>query len=163
MAWKDKDKEREYKQRYYLENKEAIDARNKAYADRNKHLQKARGAKYYAANKEKVLARTLKHQKDNPEAGRRYARKQRLRKKYGLSLQDYDDMLASQQGKCAICGVELELMGRSRRAVCVDHDHDTGSVRELLCGACNKGLGSFQDDPTLLCRAAVYITVHKGN
>lgn len=80
---------------------------------------------------------------------------QRRLKQYGLSLEEYEDMLESQDWRCAICGKEPERL-------CVDHDHDTGSVRGLICQSCNKGLGFFRDQPELLELAATYLREHGG-
>lgn len=62
-------------------------------------------------------------------------------------------MLAFQDGLCAIC--------RTAPAVHVDHDHETGAVRALLCFNCNGGLGQFKDDPYLLRMAAFYVEHHR--
>ena len=62
-------------------------------------------------------------------------------------------MLEQQDGLCAICGVAP--------AVHVDHDHETGQVRALLCFNCNGGLGQFKDDPYLLQMAAFYVEHHR--
>lgn len=90
----------------------------------------------------------------NPEkraiAGRRY----RLKKKYGVSLEDYELMLASQGGVCAICA---EAPGKG--VLHVDHCHTTGRVRGLLCHKCNKALGLFADSPERLHSAATYLRV----
>ena len=75
-----------------------------------------------------------------------------LRRRYGITAEEADAMLASQGGKCAIC--------RSAPAVHVDHDHDTGAVRALLCFNCNGGLGQFKDDPYLLQMAAFHVEHH---
>ena len=62
-------------------------------------------------------------------------------------------MLAEQGGLCAICGVAP--------AAHVDHDHETGAVRALLCFNCNGGLGQFKDDPAVLRAAAGYVEEHR--
>jgi hypothetical protein len=67
-------------------------------------------------------------------------RDQQLRRDYGISLQDFDAILAHQGGACAIC------RERFTRTPHVDHDHDTRVVRGLLCSQCNRGLGCFDDD-----------------
>lgn len=82
-------------------------------------------------------------------------RKARL-KKYGLTLEQYDEMLIAQDGGCAICG-ESESSGKS---LSVDHDHKTGQVRELLCRKCNSTLGYMREDPQLLMAAATYLMKH---
>ena len=78
-----------------------------------------------------------------------------LRKKYGISLRDYDAMYAEQCGKCAICGIDE---GRTpRQTLFVDHCHLTGRVRGLLCHHCNSGLGHFMDDLNCLKGAISYL------
>lgn len=82
----------------------------------------------------------------------------RLRANYGLTLAQYETMLAAQGGGCAICGAppsSTQNYGRERLAV--DHDHSSGAVRGLLCAACNKGLGHFLDSVESLARAIVYL------
>lgn len=69
-----------------------------------------------------------------------------------LTNQEYRRMLASQGGACAICGVRPR-----RRRLAIDHDHETGAIRGLLCGNCNLGIGHFADDPGLLQKAASYL------
>ena len=79
-----------------------------------------------------------------------------LRRKYGITLEEYDALLAEQGGACAICrrpptdGISLH----------VDHDHKTGARRALLCFRCNNSLGDLEDDPDLLRRAAAYLDAH---
>jgi hypothetical protein len=79
-----------------------------------------------------------------------------LRTQYGISLEDYDAMLAQQGGVCAIC------RKRSAKRLCVDHCHVTRTVRGLLCKKCNFGLGHFSDDPDLVDAAAVYLRRASG-
>jgi len=69
---------------------------------------------------------------------------------YGISIKDYEDLAAKQKDSCAICethGIKLF----------VDHCHDTGEVRGLLCHTCNAGLGMFKDSPTFLTKAKEYL------
>ena len=75
------------------------------------------------------------------------------RKTYGITLADYDEIIEQQGGRCAIC-FSFPYAGR---ALCVDHDHVTGAVRGLLCDACNRGIGFFQDEPELLRVAIAYL------
>lgn len=81
-------------------------------------------------------------------------RKYYLKRKYGITLEDYNRMLLEQEGRCAIC---KELPTGEQPWLHVDHSHETGQVRRLLCFTCNVGLGSFQDDPDLLSKAIVYL------
>jgi hypothetical protein len=76
-------------------------------------------------------------------------------RRLGITVDDYDDMLRRQNGRCAICGA-TEPGGNHRRWP-IDHDHDTGRVRGLLCAACNNGLGLFRDDVDALLAAVDYL------
>ncbi len=78
----------------------------------------------------------------------------RIERRYGLSASDYDALLAAQEGCCAICHRHAELLGRP---LAVDHDHETGRVRGLLCDDCNLGLGKFADRIALLEDAVAYL------
>ena len=88
--------------------------------------------------------------KYDPEKFRDY----QLRRKYGISAVEFDALLAAQGGGCAICSVAVN---QDANSLAVDHCHTTGVVRGILCGRCNKALGLFQDDPTLLERAVIYL------
>jgi len=81
-----------------------------------------------------------------------------LKKKFGISLNDYHEMLNKQSGRCAICGTDNP-SGSGKKIVhfAVDHDHNTGKNRSLLCINCNQGIGHFFDSPTLLRQAAEYL------
>lgn len=86
-----------------------------------------------------------------------WRRNKDMRIKYGIDSEQYAAMLLSQRGRCAICG---EAPSRSRGPsgrLHVDHDHDSGRVRGLLCGRCNPGLGYFKDDPARLRAAVRYL------
>ena len=76
-----------------------------------------------------------------------------LRKTYGITIEDYNELFTSQGGACWICGG-----GTSKRYLATDHDHKTGEVRGLLCATCNKTLGKFRDDPQRFLAAADYLT-----
>lgn len=75
-----------------------------------------------------------------------------LRRRYGITLESYEYLLKQQQGKCAICEDD-----DNGRALAVDHDHNTGKVRGLLCTNCNNGLGRFKDNPERLRAATLYL------
>lgn len=89
-------------------------------------------------------------------------RRHRLKKSFGLTLEEYRDMVEAQGGVCYICK-RPEVTDRRGRVIdlAVDHDHATGQVRHLLCGNCNKGLGNFQDSPELLASAILYLRSHR--
>lgn len=86
---------------------------------------------------------------------RRCVRDEYLRGAYGITIDNYEDLLENQNFRCAICGVpETEVRNSLLN---VDHSHSTGQVRGLLCQSCNMALGQFQDDPSILFRAASYL------
>ncbi len=77
-----------------------------------------------------------------------------LKHQYGITIDQYDLILAAQDGKCAIC---CSVFGADEKSPRVDHDHKTGVVRGLLCLRCNTGLGSFRDSAAYLEAASAYI------
>jgi hypothetical protein len=83
----------------------------------------------------------------------------RLRKLFGISLEDYRIMHDAQNGVCAICGKpETRQCGNGKpNGLAVDHDHITGKVRGLLCASCNTALGLLGDGPELLTVALAYL------
>lgn len=78
-----------------------------------------------------------------------YRREYDVAYRYGISSEQLGEMSDEQGGLCAIC--------RALPAKCIDHDHETGEIRGLLCPSCNTGLGYFKDDPTLLRSAIEYL------
>ena len=75
----------------------------------------------------------------------------RILKTYGLTPDAFSRMLEDQGGRCAACLVELETGSRnSKTSLAIDHNHETGKVRGLLCHRCNIALGMLDDDPTKL-------------
>lgn len=75
--------------------------------------------------------------------------------RYNLTLDEYEQMYRDQKGLCAICAKRM--IGRDCH---IDHDHDTGRTRKLLCNNCNTGLGHFKDSIRLLAQAIVYLEEH---
>lgn len=77
-----------------------------------------------------------------------------LRSVYGITLEDYEKLVEEHQGLCAICG-DLKGLG-----LFIDHDHDTGKVRGLLCNRCNAGIGFLGDSLQIAQRAVAYLRKH---
>lgn len=82
-------------------------------------------------------------------------RNSHLHRTYGITPEQYDAILDSQHGHCAICG-DIEPGGKGKHFH-IDHDHVTGQVRGLLCSRCNHGLGMFRDSILSLESAIVYL------
>lgn len=81
-----------------------------------------------------------------------------LRKRYGITLEDYMTLIDLQDGLCAICRSPSD----TNFALCVDHNHQTGEVRGLLCNRCNRALGMFGDDINVLIEAIIYLSKSGG-
>lgn len=86
-----------------------------------------------------------------------------LLRNYGIELSDYLRMLEEQDHKCKICGSEGWVMDPKthKLKLVVDHCHEHGHVRGLLCHNCNRGLGLFQDSPEVLKKSINYLKENK--
>lgn len=94
------------------------------------------------------------YHRDKDKAALSY-RRSHLKRRYGVTVEQYDALLIEQAGRCKLCGAEE--CGAGRKYLCVDHDHTTGAIRGLLCNSCNRALGALRDDPDLIDRAAEYV------
>lgn len=77
--------------------------------------------------------------------------------RYGITVDQLVRMTEAQSGLCAICGNPPSGIGKTGQRLHIDHDHITGVVRGLLCEFCNRGLGMFRDNPSLLTVAIQYL------
>jgi hypothetical protein len=80
-----------------------------------------------------------------------------FRREYGIGISEYDRMVVAQGGVCAICGSPPKNVGHGSRRLVVDHNHETGEVRGLLCGTCNSAIGLLGDDSEVIRAAARYV------
>lgn len=127
---------------------------------------RARAKERYPLVREQAIERARQWRLDNldrfqanqrrmrstPE-GKARSRAGHLKRKYGLTLDQYDEMLADQGGGCGICGRPPS----DTISLHIDHDHETGRIRGLLCFRCNNSLGDLDDDPDLLLAALLYL------
>jgi hypothetical protein len=90
-----------------------------------------------------------------------YRKEWARKKKYNLEVGEFDGLWIVFRGKCGICNRDMKMpakgQGQQLDVVAIDHDHATGLVRGLLCNACNKGIGLFNDNPELLRSAAKWV------
>ncbi|HMD54364.1 MAG TPA: endonuclease domain-containing protein, partial [Phycisphaerae bacterium] len=85
-----------------------------------------------------------------------------LRKNFGITIDQYNEMLANQGGVCAICSQpERSMRGENVKLLAVDHCHSTGEIRQLLCSRCNPMLGYAGDSSDMLRKGADYIDKHQ--
>lgn len=89
-----------------------------------------------------------------------YHRHQNLKQRYGLTPEEYESILFAQNFACAICEVEIShaLEYKTDRSVAVDHNHDTGEVRGILCSKCNLVLGHARENTEILYKSIVYLS-----
>lgn len=134
-----------------------------------------RAAKYRRSNPEKIREinrRSHERAKEDPERLlklRAYQQTYRERnrqllsdkdrqRKFGISRQEYAELFHKQNGVCAICNnAETATRMGKIKALAVDHCHDTGMVRGLLCSDCNTGIGKLKEDPEILRAALQYL------
>lgn len=164
---------KEYSKKYAKKNKQKLKVYKAEWFQENKERTRAQcreNVKRYAQrHPEKVKALKAKWDADNVDHIKKYRRKYylservntknwRLMKLYGITLEQYEEMLTKQKRCCAICGVHQP---ESIQSLHVDHNHTTKKVRGLLCHKCNRGLGLFKDSPKVLLNAAKYLQGEK--
>lgn len=108
---------------------------------------------YYIDNKEKIIEQGKKRYFLNKLKDPLFIRKQSLRVKFNLTLEQYDQLIQLQEHKCKIC--------KQVKKLNVDHCHATGKVRGLLCRSCNLALGFLEDDESRIASAGDYIRFSK--
>lgn len=104
----------------------------------------------YLKNREKAIARAIRYKHSHPDSRKRWNRNEQLRR-YGLTRESFNELVAFQEGRCAICKVAFT------NTPIIDHDHEKRIVRGLLCRDCNFALGYFEDNARLLQNAIDYL------
>lgn len=139
-----------------VKNREASRLRVKKWlqTDKGKATRRRLSLAYYHRNKDKILEKKRPNYKVINAKSRAYRLDYALRKRYGITTKQYEEMKEKQDGKCAICHNVPERL-------VVDHNHTTGKVRELLCDACNFALGALKEDVLRFEAAITYIQKHQ--
>lgn len=134
----------EYRKEYYKKNKNELNAKSALWAKNNLDRCRKSGLKYRSNNREREKNRALEY-------------------KYGLTIEEYSFLLEKQNSICAICGREETAVDRNGKIkkLQVDHDHETGKIRGLLCSTCNRGIGYLQDDISIIENALEYLKEYK--
>ena len=157
----------EYDKQYYKNNKEKINKYKIQWAKNNKEKVKESKSRYRKNNIEKIkkykiqwdilnIGKIKKYNKTNF-----FKKKNRdVKRKYGITIDQYRDMLSQQLSGCSICNKTIIETGK---LLGIDHDHETKKIRGLLCDKCNRGLGFFNDDIELLTKAIKYLKKWKEN
>jgi hypothetical protein len=109
----------------------------------------------YCKDKEKYTNKFFRKEHLDCETGTfEYRKSAYLKKVYGITLKEYYELLKEQDNKCAICGRDSF---EFKKLLSIDHDHETGKVRGILCNSCNVAIGLFQDDLDIIKNAHTYI------
>jgi hypothetical protein len=122
--------------------------------------------KWQIKNKERLREYNKNFRKNHKEYFRKYDREYGLKNAerrrsnkyksmYGISLENRDEILKSQDYKCKCCGKKL--IGLNPRLVCLDHNHTTGAIRGILCHYCNTSLGLMFEDPEKIQQLKDYV------
>lgn len=141
-------------------------AAQREYQINNREKRNAVCKRWKQANKEKMRiyynerGKLRRLDPKYKEARKLICRKYDLKKEYSITPEEVQALILRQGNKCAICRGDKPT---HRRNWCVDHDHETGKVRGLVCSKCNLGLGHFQDSITILYRAIEYLRLHLKN
>lgn len=118
---------------------------------KNKNNQKAWRQRYYHKNKKRIKINNRKWGLLNQNKVKKYRRKYHLKHKFGITQEQYIQLLNSQNCKCFICGrLQVKIMH-------IDHNHKTGEIRGLLCFKCNTALGCVDDKISILKQMINYL------
>ena len=123
------------------------------YTNRHRHKSRCKSCERIRERKWHNSKRAHIKKKD-PNRLKIAKRREQLRYRFNLTIDEYDKILENQQGKCAICGGGRE---KQKYKFAVDHCHATGKIRGILCQNCNAGLGLFKDNPQSLTNAITYL------
>ena len=154
--WRDKnrDKVRASARKWDSKSREKRTAIAREWAKRNPDKKKAALLRWRAENKEYTMGANRDYKNRHKDKIAACARANALKRHYNLTVDDFAALIKRQGGVCAICGRDVRLG--------VDHCHDSGRVRGLLCRECNFGVGLFRDDRELLRRAITYLESASG-
>lgn len=147
-----REKKRAYFRDWYAANAEQVIGDSKRWAEENPAKVRENNKRWRVKNPGKVRQQQRRWHDTNPEKSRAKRRSDNLAK-YGLSVEQYDELWAAQKQRCKLCSEDKPRGGKW----VVDHCHDTGVVRGIICNQCNIGLGHFSDDPAKLQAAIDYL------
>lgn len=144
----------EYARKWRKLNPEAVAASAKRSRIKNKEKVQATQRKWTQENPEKRRASYIKYY----EKEKLNIREKQLLKQFGIDFVQYNLLLELQNGICAICGGGPDAKGKS---FAVDHCHESGKIRGLLCRGCNVGIGNLKDNVDILQKAIAYLLKNK--
>lgn len=128
----------DYQKRYKLENRDKVVANHRKWKERNAEHVQTKHAEWRASHREQC---------------RISSRNSRFKKLYKLTFSKFQQMVSDQNNCCALCSNPF----KNEKDINVDHNHELGEVRNLLCLKCNFGIGIFNEDTALLGKAIQYL------
>lgn len=152
-------------------NKDRVKGSNAKYRAKNQDSLLKKHRKYNSENRETIVEKSRQARLERPEriaenkhnSYRRHfdknakkSRQKKLKYNYGITIDEYNAMYEAQGGVCAICGNP-----NGEKNLCVDHDHNSGKIRGLLCTDCNVGIGRLRDNLSIIQKAFLYIEKHQ--
>lgn len=143
-----------YDKTYYQENKEKILQRKRKLYQENKEERREKQREYHYANRVERNEYSKKYHALNGDRHKERCRKADLKRKFNITIEDYDILFEKQNGCCGICNNPQE---KFEFRLAVDHDHETGEVRGLLCSRCNLGLAKFGDNIEGIMKVVKYL------
>lgn len=161
-----KGKLKEYRKKYQKENKDRLSEKSRKYHKEHKDRQNEMCRKYYKKNRERLLEVVKRYREENRDKIRERARKRSIKNKFKnaarklckqgceITEKQLKGLYKQQNKQCKICGKDLK---NNKIETAIDHCHNTNKVRGWLCQRCNRGLGIFNDSPSLLRKAANYL------
>ena len=155
MPYNNLEQKKEYMKEYWIKNKDILSKKKKEYDIKNKDILSKNKKEYYFKNKEHILARSKIWALNNKDR----VRENQLKRDYNLTLDQYNKMLADQNGCCKGCGIKFDVNIKSLTPH-VDHCHKTGKVRGLLCNYDNTIIGYANEDTARLSKLIEYIKEH---
>ena len=134
---------KKWKHNWYKNNRETVIKKSK---------------EWYLKNRKRALLTRKLWKRNNPNKVKslkykQQAKNRQLQRRHGITLEYFNNLLKIQNNECAICGNKF----RNNKDTCVDHDHNTGKIRQLLCFNCNIGIGKFRDSIVLVEKALSYL------
>jgi len=133
----------EYMKNYSEKHKNKKKEYDKKYKEKNKQKDKIKKQNYYKENKETILKNVKRNYKETKKNNPEILRNIHLKRKYGITVEDYNKILQEQKECCMGC---RKHQSEFIKVLCVDHCHTTGQIRGLLCNNCNRSLGLLGDN-----------------
>jgi hypothetical protein len=167
---KNREKIKQQRKKYYLKNKEKILKKTKGYykkyyLKRKEHYLKNREyylkykKEYFLKNKEKILKKRKEYRLKNRKKVQQQRKKSYFKNTYNLTLEQFNEKLNNQNNKCVLCDTTFD---EKINKAYVDHNHQTGKIRDILCFNCNSGLGKVKEDKNILNNMINYLNKHNS-